>query len=133
MIVKSLSQRAALAAFPACLMFFMVLVMVMGTAQAHHGWRWTSDGKFVITGVIVSAKLGNPHGVVKLNVEGKIWTIEVGQPWRNRRAGLTDAMFAKGREMTFVGQRSAKASERRVKALRIIINGKNHDLYPDRL
>lgn len=109
------------------------LLFSLSAAQAHHGWRWTKDGKFEITGVIESAKLGNPHGVVKLNVEGEIWTIEVGQPWRNRRAGLTDAMFAKGREITVVGQRSADGKELRVKALRVVIRGKNHDLYPNRL
>lgn len=102
-------------------------------AQGHHGWRWTKDGKFEITGIVASAKLGNPHGVVKLNVEGKIWTIEVGQPWRNKRAGLTDAMFAKGKEITIIGSRSSKASERVVKAVRVRIAGKNHDLYPERL
>jgi len=102
-------------------------------AQGHHGWRWTKDGKFEITGVVASAKLGNPHGVVTLNVEGKTWTIEVGQPWRNKRAGLTDAMFAKGKEITIIGSRSSKASERVVKAVRIRIAGKNYDLYPERL
>jgi hypothetical protein len=29
------------------------------------------------------------------------WTVEVGQPWRNERAGLKDAMLAKGVEATF--------------------------------
>ena len=111
----------------------LILVLGFAAAQAHHGWRWTKDGKFEITGIVESAKLGNPHGVVKLNVEGKIWTIEVGQPWRNRRAGLTPAMFSKGREITIVGQRSAKESELVVKALRVRIKGKNYDLYPDRL
>jgi len=101
--------------------------------QAHHGWRWTKDGKFQVTGSIVSARLGNPHGVVKLRANGVIWTIEVGQPWRNRRAGLTDAMFAKGRTITVIGSRSAKASERVVKAIRIRIARKNYDLYPERL
>jgi hypothetical protein len=115
------------------LLFVAALLTGLAAAHAHHGWRWTKDGKFEITGVVASAKLGNPHGVVKLSVEGKIWTIEVGQPWRNRRAGLTDAMFAKGREITIIGQRSADAKERRVKALRVRINGRNHDLYPDRL
>jgi hypothetical protein len=102
-------------------------------AQAHHGWRWTKGGKFEITGVVGSAKLGNPHGVVMLNVEGELWTVEVGQPWRNRRAGLTDASFAKGTELKIIGERSAKESERVVKAIRIVIKGKNHDLYPERL
>lgn len=111
----------------------VILLFAVQAAQAHHGWRWTKDGRFEITGVIDSVRLGNPHGIVKLNVEGKIWTIEVGQPWRNRRAGLTPAMFAKGQEITVIGERSAKESERVVKAVRIRIKGKNYDLYPERL
>ena len=42
-------------------------------------------------------------------------------------------MFAKGTEITFIGRRSAKASERVVKALRVRIKGKNYDLYPNML
>ena len=41
---------------------------------------------FELTGVIKSAKLGNPHGILKVNAkkDGKDeeWTVEVGQPWR---------------------------------------------------
>lgn len=113
----------------------MALAFVAGAqiVQAHHGWRWTNDGKFEITGIIAEAKLGNPHGVVKLDVEGAIWTIEVGQPWRNARAGLKDEMFSKGREITIIGRRSSKESERVVKALRVRIKGKNYDLYPEML
>ena len=129
MKAPSISRRALLTTV------LSVAAILFGaqTALGHHGWRWTKDGKFEITGIVASARLGNPHGVVKLNVEGKIWTIEVGQPWRNKRAGLTDAMFAKGKEITIVGSRSAKASERVVKAVRVRIAGKNYDLYPERL
>jgi hypothetical protein len=116
-------------------LFAMLLAFVAGAqiVQAHHGWRWTKDGKFEITGIVAEAKLGNPHGVLKLNVEGAVWTIEVGQPWRNRRAGLKDEMMAKGAEITIIGRRSAKESERVVKALRVRIKGKNYDLYPEML
>ena len=124
-----MSPRRAIPLF-ALIVSFLVSAPL---AFAHHGWRWTEDGKFEITGLVAEAKLGNPHGVVKLNVEGKIWTIEVGQPWRNKRAGLTDAMFAKGTELTIIGRRSSKASERVVKALRVRIKGKNYDLYPSML
>ena len=109
------------------------ILVAVPMAMAHHGWRWTEDGKFEITGLVAEAKLGNPHGIVKLDVDGTMWTIEVGQPWRNKRAGLTDAMFAKGTEITFIGRRSAKASERVVKALRVRIKGRNYDLYPNML
>ena len=103
-----------------------------GAASAHHGWRWTADGNFEVTGIINKATLGNPHGVLVLDVDGEEWLAEVGQPWRNERAGLTDDMMAPGKEITISGQRSADAGERRVKAERVIIAGKTYNLYPDR-
>jgi hypothetical protein len=107
-------------------------VITVSQVLAHHGWRWAEDGEFVIRGYFVSAQLGNPHGLVTLDVNGEEWTIEVGQPWRNERAGLTDDMFAKGADMTARGHRSKDAIDRRVKAERIIFDGKTDDLYPDR-
>ncbi|MBO6949188.1 MAG: hypothetical protein JJ855_14485 [Rhodospirillales bacterium] len=101
-------------------------------AHAHHGWRWAEDGNFEITGSIVLARLGNPHGLVRIDVNGEHWTIEVGQPWRNDRAGLTDKHFAKGNEITVSGHRSKDPDERLVKAERLIIGGKTYDLYPER-
>ena len=53
-----------------------------GVARAHHGWEWAEDKSFEITGVIKSAKLGNPHGILKIDVKKEEWTVEVGQPWR---------------------------------------------------
>ncbi|MCB1755586.1 MAG: hypothetical protein KDJ38_08685 [Gammaproteobacteria bacterium] len=108
-----------------------LLIFSSGTL-AHHGWRWTSDTDVEVVGVIESATLGNPHGVLVLDVEGTKWTAEVGQPWRNARAGLTDEMFAKGTEITIDGQRSADENELRVKAESIVIDGKRYILYPER-
>lgn len=105
----------------------------MGVAFAHHGWRWTDDGQFELTARVEKAALGNPHGVLTMDADGSKWTVEVGQPWRNERAGLTDAMMAKGTTLIIVGKRSADPKEQRLKAERIIIDGKNHDLYPERL
>ncbi len=101
-------------------------------ALAHHGWRWTDDGDFELTGLITAAQLGNPHGVLTIDADGEIWTAEVGQPWRNAQAGLTDEMMAVGREITIRGQRSADPEELVVKAERVIVNGTVHDLYPNR-
>ncbi|HEY9536722.1 MAG TPA: DUF6152 family protein [Kiloniellaceae bacterium] len=101
-------------------------------ALAHHGWRWAEDGNFELTGIIETVQLGNPHGVLTVDAEGEVWTVEVGQPWRNEQAGLTDEMLAVGREVTISGARSADHSEKLVKAERVIIDGKVYNLYPDR-
>lgn len=111
----------------------IVAFALAGVAQAHHGWRWTDDGDFSLTGTVRIAQLGNPHGVLTMDVNGETWIAEVGQPWRNQRAGLTDAMLVKGVELTIVGKRAADAADRKVKAERVIIKGQNYDLYPERL
>ncbi|GAB4216881.1 MAG: DUF6152 family protein [Synechococcales cyanobacterium] len=100
--------------------------------SAHHGWGWATDEEFSLTGTINAVTLGNPHGEVSLDVEGTVWIIEIGQPWRNQRAGLTEAILRLGQEVTVYGHRSAKSDERLVKAERLVIAEQNYDLYPER-
>lgn len=118
--------------FKQLLLGTVLSLLVASPAMAHHGWRWTSDTNVEVIGIIESAKLGNPHGVLILDVEGEKWTAEVGQPWRNERAGITDDMLVKGVEITIDGQRSADPGDLKVKAERIIIDGRLFVLYPDR-
>lgn len=101
-------------------------------ALGHHGWRWTEDGNFELVGLIQAAQLGNPHGVLTIDAEGEIWMVEVGQPWRNERAGLKDEMFAVGTEVTISGQRSEDPEQKLMKAERVTIDGQLYNLYPNR-
>ena len=101
-------------------------------ALAHHGWRWTEDGLFELTGVITTARLGNPHGILEVDAEGEAWIVEVGQPWRNARAGLADDMLVPGVEILVLGARSADHSENRVKAESVTIDGVLYELYTSR-
>jgi hypothetical protein len=105
---------------------------VAGTAQAHHGWSWAEDSNFELTGVIKSAKLGNPHGILRVTAKAEEWTVEVGQPWRNERAGLKDSMLAKGVELTIQGNRAKDPKLKVMKAARVIIKGQTYNLYPER-
>jgi len=99
---------------------------------AHHGWTWAEGENFELTGVIKTARLGNPHGLLTVTAKNADWTVEVGQPWRNARAGLKDDMLAKGVGATFQGHRATDKSKRVMKAERVIIKGKLYNLYPDR-
>jgi len=112
-----------------------VLAVVLGApagSLAHHGWGWATDEEFEITGTIVAVRLGNPHGEVTLDVGGEDWIVEVGQPWRNARAGLTPELLLEGRVITVHGHRSARPGAKLVKAERVVIDGQDHNLYPDR-
>ena len=69
-----------------------IMVLALGLTAptvaplAHHGWAWTTGGNIDLTGIIKTVRLGNPHGILKVDVEDEEWTVEVGQPWRNERA-----------------------------------------------
>lgn len=109
-----------------------LLLGVTAGAAAHHGWSWTTGGNIDVTGIVKTISLGNPHGVVELDVEGETWTVEVGQPWRNERAGLKEGELKPGIEMRVIGEPSADVSEKRVKAERFYLGDREFILYPGR-
>lgn len=116
--------------FPALLAFG--LLFQAGMASAHHGWSWTTGGNIELVGVVTAVRLGNPHGLLEVDVEGEVWTVEVGQPWRNERAGLKDGDLTEGVEIRAIGQPAADTSDRRLKAERFFLGEREYNLYPNR-
>lgn len=118
--------------------FLLTAILAIGLALhgsatlAHHGWSWTTGGNMELTGVIKKVSLGNPHGVLKVEVGGEIWTLEVGQPWRNERAGLKAGDLAEGVEIRVIGEPAADTSEKRLKVERLFLGDREYVLYPDR-
>jgi anaerobic selenocysteine-containing dehydrogenase len=114
--------------------FLATVAVASGAASAwaHHGWGWATGEEFMLTGTIKAVRLGNPHGELTLAVKGEDWVVEIGQPWRNERSGLTEKLLAAGTTVTAHGHRSANAAERLMKAERLVIAGKDYNLYPDR-
>lgn len=104
----------------------------VSAALAHHGWSWTTGGNIELVGIITSVQLGNPHGVLEVDAEGDIWTVEVGQPWRNERAGLKDGDLAEGVEIRAIGEPSSDTSARRLKVERLFLGDREYVLYPRR-
>ncbi|QDZ01812.1 hypothetical protein FQ775_16315 [Nitratireductor mangrovi] len=101
-------------------------------ALAHHGWSWTEDGFFQLEGVIAGVYVGNPHATLDVDVEGEIWRVELAPPSRTIAAGFTEDVARAGDEVTAIGNRSLDSNERRMKAVRIIVNGQTYDVYPNR-
>ena len=114
--------------FSLALLALLTGVFLTQPVRAHHGWGWATQEEFQLTDV----RLGNPHGELTLDVEGDKWIVEVGQPWRNEKAGLTQKLLIKGQVITALGHRSAKKGQRLMKAERVVINGRSYNLYPDR-
>ena len=118
--------------------FLFIAVLALGLTApavgvlAHHGWSWTTGGNIDLTGIIRTVRLGNPHGILKIDVEGEEWTAEVGQPWRNERAGLKEGDLAEGVEIRVIGEPAADLSERLVKVERLFLGKREYILYPGR-
>lgn len=108
------------------------LVSYSSDGLAHHGWAWTTGGNLELTGEITSVRLGNPHGILQVDADGETWTVEVGQPWRNERAGLRDGDLAEGVEIRAIGEPAADASEKRLKVERLFLGDREYVLYPER-
>ncbi len=115
-----------------CRVTLMLALLLPLSAFAHHGWSWTTGGNIQLTGVIKETKLGNPHGILVVGVNDERWTVEVGQPWRNERAGLKDGDLAPGTEIKVEGEPSANVEDRLLKVERLWIDGNKYELYPQR-
>ena len=115
---------------PAALAALMLSVV---PALAHHGWAWTADGFFELTGIVKEVYVGNPHATLDVDVEGVVWRIELAPPGPTTSAGFTEETAPAGTEIKAIGNRSQDETEPRMKAVRIVVNGKNYDVYPARV
>lgn len=107
-------------------------LLAAGPARAHHGWSWTEDGFFELEGIIKAIYIGNPHATLDVDVEGEMWRVELAPPSATIRAGFTEEVAKVGDEVTAIGNRSREETEKRMKAVRLTVNGKTYDVYPSR-
>ncbi|MEO3387199.1 DUF6152 family protein [Mesorhizobium sp. CAU 1741] len=101
-------------------------------ALAHHGWAWTEDGLFELTGTVTAVYFGNPHPTLDVDVEGETWRVDLAPPRASANAGFTEDTAEVGDEVTAIGNRSRDQAELSMKASRIVIDGETYDVYPNR-
>ena len=124
----AISRRALLS----CGCVTGLAMLAAGPTLAHHGWSWTADGFFELEGIIKEIYIGNPHATLDVDVEGEIWRVELAPPSATMRAGFTEDVAKVGDEVTAIGNRSRDETEKRMKAVRVTVNGKTYDVYPSR-
>jgi len=103
------------------------------SAFAHHGWSWTEDEYSELEGTITQVYVGNPHATLEIDVDGENWRVELAPPSQTVRAGFSEDAAKPGDTVTAIGNRSLDQNERRMKAVRITVNGKTYDVYPNRV
>ena len=105
--------------------------LMAGSALAHHGWsQYDANKTLNLTGVIKEASYSNPHGLMRLQVDGengKTWLAVLAPPSRMNSRGLSQEILKAGTTATVVGYPHRELADE-VRAERITIGGKTVEL-----
>jgi hypothetical protein len=107
--------------------------LLTASALAHHGWAWTEDEPFELTGTIEDIYIGNPHVTLKVRAADGVWDVDLAPLARSVRAGFDENAAKIGDEVTCIGFRARDHAQRHMKAARVIVGGATYDVYPDRV
>ncbi len=111
----------------------LAALWILATAALpHRGWTWAEEEQTELTGTIAEIYIGPPHPTLEVAGEdGQVWTIELGKPRLTAASGFTGGVSALGDAIVVLGHRALDASDIRMKAVRITIDGAQYDIYPD--
>jgi len=106
----------------------------VGPASAHHGWSWAEEQQTSLAGTIKTISMDPPHPRLVVTADdGTDWQIDLGNPRQTERSGFAGDTAKPGDTITVLGNRSLDPNEKRMKAVRITVNGQNYDMYPERI
>lgn len=104
------------------------VVILAGTAAAHHGWGSYDDKKLIkVEGPVLALKYQNPHADIVMNRDGKKWEIVLAPLSRMEARGLKREEIEVGKVVTVEGY-ARKDGTPEIRAERIIVNGKTVEL-----
>jgi hypothetical protein len=111
------------------------LSLAATNALAHHGWAGQGTENFTLKGTVVKGvDLSGPHATMQIKDDkGQLWDLTLAPPPRTKAAGLEESTIPVGAEVTILGKRNLDPKKLEVKTERVTVNGKNYDVYPDRL
>ncbi len=103
-------------------------------ALAHHGWEWAEEQQTNLEGVIREIYIGPPHPTLKVETASDgIWEIDLANPRQTTNAGFVEGSARPGNKIEILGNRSTKKDHKLMKAVRIVVEGKEFLLYPERI
>jgi len=107
------------------------LALTAGAAFAHHGGTIYSDQEAQVAGMVESAELGAPHGLIKVRAADGLWDVMLAPPAAIERSGLTLQAIPKGTRVTAKGHKRIDGSKE-IKTERLLVGARTFDLYPAR-
>jgi len=104
------------------------ILAVPAVALAHHGWSEYDSSKLLkLSGKIVESGYEHPHGHIRMEAQGKTWTVVLAPPSRMEFRGLTKAMLQPGAAASVEGYAN-RGKPDELRAERITIQGKTVEL-----
>ena len=113
----------------------LVLAGLFGSAAlAHHGWSWADGEQMTLDGSIESISMAPPHPKLQVkSAQGQSWQVDLGNPSQTERSGFTGQTAKVGDRITVLGNRAQDHKLLHMKAVRITLDGKRYDMYPERI
>jgi len=104
-------------------------------ASAHHGWGGQQQDQFELTGKVhKDVSLAGAHGSMQIvDDKGQVWDLTLAPAARTEGAGLKPGVLPMGATVTISGHRNSDMQRFEVKTERVTYEGKNYDVYPDRI
>ena len=127
-MARAISIEATLGRAIVTLVAALMLIIVAGSAMAHHGWsEYDAAKRTTMTGTIDELHFGNPHATIVVKSDGALWNVMLAGPSRLKSRGCTAEMLSVGQEITIEGL-PHKTTEHEFRAERIILSGKTIEL-----
>jgi len=97
-------MKPAHALLAALITFGAALILQSPHAAAHHGWsEYDATKTLKETGTIKESGYDHPHGFVKLETAGKVWTVILAPPSRMEARGLPKDALKVGNKLSVEG------------------------------
>ena len=96
-------------------------IALSAPALAHHGWSSYDESKpLTLTGSFTQVQWANPHGMAKMQWQGKVWDVVLAPISRMQARGLSESEIAPGRRITITGYPKRDGSpEMRIERIRV--------------
>ena len=119
--------------FPTLVAIALLSIFVCAGALAHHGWSWAEEEQTELKGTIESISMSPPHPVLKVKAQDGVWQVDLGNPNQTERSGFRADSAKAGDSIVVLGNRSLEKGKKHMKAVRITVDDRQFDMYPERI
>ncbi|QMU30706.1 DUF6152 family protein [Adhaeribacter radiodurans] len=106
----------------------LIFLVITSFTLFHHGWAdYDQDKTIDFTGTIQEFTFENPHAIVKVQQDKKVWTVVLAPTSRIQERGVPTAKLAKGNQLHVVGY-PHKEKKDEMRAERIFVGKEKYEL-----